>query len=56
MGNISTKDLLYMINKIIIQNCPINNDDLKVTHDIIGKSIKDLKAKTVRKPGDNVKL
>ena len=45
-----------MINKIIIQNCPINNDDLKVTHDIIGKSIKDLKAKTVRKPGDNVKL
>ena len=56
MWNISTKDLLYMINKIIIQNLPITIDDLKVTDDIIGKGIKDLKAKIVRKSGDNIKL
>ena len=35
MGNISTKDLLYMINKRLIQNCPITSDDLKAANDIL---------------------
>ena len=38
MGNISTKYLLYMINKRLIQNCPITIDDLKAANDILVQS------------------
>ena len=48
-GNISTKDLMYMIYKILIPNCPINRDDPKAANDIFWTSIKDQKGKTVRK-------
>ena len=45
MGEISTKDLLYMINKILISDCPITCDDLKVANDIFGTRIKALKSR-----------
>ena len=54
IGNISTKDLLYMIDKRLIPNCPINSDDLRATNDIFGTSTYDLKGKTVRKSGEHV--
>ena len=43
MGNISTKDLLCIMNKGLIPNCPITCDDLKTANDIFVTSIKALK-------------
>ena len=48
MGNISTKDILYMIKKILIH--------FNTAHDILGTSIKALKGKKVWKSGDHVQL
>ena len=48
MGIISTKDLLYMIDKILITNYPITLDDLKSNNDILEASLKALKDKTLR--------
>ena len=50
MGNIGNKDILYMINKILIPNCLITRDDLKADNHIFGTIIKNLKGNTVRKP------
>ena len=56
MGEISTKDILYMINKILISDCPITCDDLKVANDIFGTRIKALKIKTLWKSGKRFQL
>ena len=56
MGNISTKDLLYMIDKILIPNFLINRDDLKAANENFGTSNKALKGKTLRKPGECIQL
>ena len=56
MGNIGTKDLLHMINKKLISNCPITHDDLMAANDIFGTRIKLLKVKTVLKLGEHVRL
>ena len=49
MGNISTKDLLYMIYKILIPKCPITRDDFKAANYIFGTIVKALKFKTLHK-------
>ena len=54
--NTSTKDILYMINKIIIPNQPITCDDLKAANDMFGTIIRSLRVKTVQKPGEHVRL
>ena len=36
MGNISTKDLLYTIDKRLIPKFPITHDDLNAANDIFG--------------------
>ena len=56
MGNISTKDLLYIINKIIIPNFPIIRYELKAANDIFGEIVKALKVNIVHKSVENVKL
>ena len=56
MGNIGTKYLLYMINKILRPNYPITREYLKAANDIFGTSIKALKGKTVRKIGEYIQL
>ena len=56
MGIINTKDLLYMIDKILITNYPITLDDLKSNNDILEASLKALKDKILRKSGEHVRL
>ena len=54
MGNIITKNIMYMIHKRLIPNSPITCDELKAANNSFGTNIKVLKVKTVRKSGENV--
>ena len=56
MGNISTKYLLYIIDKRLIPNCRITCGELKAANDIFGISTKDLKVKKIRKTVNNSQL
>ena len=56
MENISTKYLMYIIDKILIPKFPINCNNLKADNDIFGTNIKALKCKTVSKLGDHFQL
>ena len=56
MGDISTKYILHMINKILIPNFLIIHDDLMAANDIFCTIIKALKVKTVNKSGEHVRL
>ena len=49
MGNIRTKYLLYMIDKILIPNFPVTRNYLKTANDILGKITKFLRVNTVHK-------
>ena len=56
MGNISTKYLLYIIDKRLVPNCRITCGKLKAANDIFGISTKDLKVKKIRKTVNNSQL
>ena len=56
MGNIITKDLLYIIYKILIPKFSVTCDNLKDANDCFGTSIKSPKLKTLRRPGEHVRV
>jgi hypothetical protein len=48
LGHPSNKQLMRIIEKNQLPNCPVNQDDVQAANDIFGKSIGALKGKTVR--------
>ena len=50
------KELLWIINKNLIPNCPVTREDVKLADEIFGASLVALKGKTVRKLGKHVRV
>ena len=54
--NITTKEMLSVIDNNHIPNCPVTRDDVRVAEVIHGPSLVGLKGKTVRRPEEHVRV
>ena len=54
--NITTKELLTVIDNNRLPNCPVTRDDVRVADAIHGPSLVGLKGKSVRRPEEHVRV
>ena len=54
--NVTTKELLSIIDNNHIPNCPVTRDDVRTAEAIHGPSVVGLKGKTVRRPENHVRV
>ena len=56
IGRPSTRTFLDIVNKNLLPNCPINQQDILAANEIFGPDVGSLKGKTVRQSADHVNV
>ncbi|VEU38525.1 unnamed protein product [Pseudo-nitzschia multistriata] len=54
--NVTTKEMIELINKNAIPNCPVTRDDINIANDLFGSTVVGLKGKTVRRSEPHVRV
>ena len=54
--NVTTKELLWLIDNNHMKNCNITGKDVKIADEILGPTIVGLKGKTVQRPEQHVRV